>query len=388
MFRKTLTNISLIIISTVVSVAAIDLAARMFYDRHILVRPTPIFKNTWTVNERLARYDENVSFSGKIIGDLAAMNYENHGVERNVTFITDDNGFRNSPEALQRNNNVILAGDSFGAGGGASQEDMLCSLLNKDINYKCYNISIGGFGPWQEFMTLKYEYKNIPKTDNAIILWLLFTGNDLDDDYDPNFEDSQNGLIYRCLIKTFTYFNRSPVRRIFLHFIRGNRHKSNSNVVARNHAGKTILFYKPYMVNTNRTLNQVRKHRNYNRFINTLNKMTEFCKKNKLTIAVVLVPAKEEIYKWLIEGKEAWSTHYKPSALSEAIRQVMNHKDFYFLDLKPVFLKKSRELYQEQKKYLYWNDDTHWNDYGQKAAFVAVSNILRKIQHGSAPGGN
>lgn len=378
-FRNIFINFSVVIISTLIAVTALDLIARTFYDRSILVRPTPIFANRWTIDERLRRYDENVSFSGKIVGDLAVMNYKKDGVERNVNFITDDRGFRNSPEALQRKNNVILVGDSFGAGGSSSQEDMLCSLLNKNFNYKCYNISVGGFGPWQEFMTLKYEYKNIPKTDNVTILWVLFTGNDLDETYHTNFQDCPNSLIERCLIKANIYFNRSPIKRIIVSLILGDSHKSNTNIVARNHAGKTILFYRPYIVNTTRTVNEIKKHRNYDRFVETLNKMIKFCKENKLALTVVLVPAKEEIYRWLIDDKKAWSSHYKPSPLGEIIHQVMNKKDCCFLDLKPIFLKKSREVYKAQKKYLYWDDDSHWNDYGQKVASVAVSNILRNI---------
>lgn len=48
------------------------------------------------------------------------------------------------------------------------------------------------------------------------------------------------------------------------------------------------------------------------------------------------------------------------------------------LYLKRLFLQQSRELYQELGEYLYWDYDTHWNDYGQEAAAVEVLGILRR----------
>ena len=384
MRRRVFAKISLVAISTVLSVVVVDFVTRSFYDKKILVRPTPIFKNRWPIDARLDRYESNISFSGQIVGGLALMNSGKGAIGRHVEFLTDRNGFRNSHEALRRSNDVIVVGDSFGAGGGSSQENMLCSLLTRNFGHHCYNISIGGSSPWQELMTLKYEYKNIPKANDVIVLWLLFAGNDLDEGYHLNFEASPNGSTERFVIKAQTYFNRSPIRRMLLSFIRGDHRQSKAHVVVRHHAGRTILFYKPYSEQTNRTIDEVKNHPNYDRFIDTLNTMNEFTKEHHLKLAVVLIPAKEEIYQWLVDDREVWSTDYKPSSLGGAIRQVIDKNDGLFLDLKPIFLEESRKLYEEQEAYLYWQDDTHWNDYGQKVASEAISDVLENIRQGVA----
>ncbi len=113
----------------------------------------------------------------------------------------DANGFRNRPEALLRKNDLILLGDFFGAGSSSTQDDTLAAVWERDHGLTGYSLSVGANGPWQEFMTLQYEYDTIPRSRDATILRLLFEGNDLDDRFHSDTEPARPGWTDRLGVR-------------------------------------------------------------------------------------------------------------------------------------------------------------------------------------------
>jgi len=98
---------------------------------------------------------------------------------------------------------------------------------------------------------------------------------------------------------------------------------------------------------------------------------------------LALVPSKEEVYSWALDGAPAWSADKQPSGFSVVMRELCAQQEFRFLDLKPGLAEASRRVFAETGALLWWRDDTHWSAAGQRAAAAA---IIRESFIGGAGG--
>jgi hypothetical protein len=280
-----------------------------------------------------------------------------------VRFVTDGHGFRNLPSAAERENPLIVLGDSYAAGSSGSQDSMVGSILEAEYGLKNYNLAVGGHGPWQELVTLKLEY---PRLRGAkTVLWLLCSGNDLDDPVGADMTARVNGWWARTTLRAAIHFNRSPIRQMIVAGEDGSREFVHP---LRFLGGRSMLFFVPYATAGYRSREQVLSHPNFQRFLAVFEDMTTFCDSNALHLRVVLIPSKEEVYSWVPEGGDPWSTDASPSGFAQVLDVVCRSRNVEFLDLKRPFVEASRRLYEEDGELLYWRDDTHWNDAGQRLA--------------------
>jgi hypothetical protein len=81
--------------------------------------------------------------------------------------------------------------------------------------------------------------------------------------------------------------------------------------------------------------------------------------------AVVLVPAKEEVYSWVWKGGPPWSSDESPSGLSSVLGRACAEEGLTLLDLKPSLISESRRAYEDSGQVLYWYDDTHLSAEGE-----------------------
>jgi hypothetical protein len=372
-------RIALLLVSIALTTLAVDLASRSIYDRWVLVRPTAIYKNRWPVDLRLNRYDANVSFADDIIGGMALMVPGEPTPERHVEFITDAHGFRNLPEALQRENSLLLVGDSFGAGSATTQEETLSAIFSRDYGLANYNLSVAGHSPSQEFMTLQYEFERIPKSRDATIVWLLFEGNDLDDPPIMTDPRAPNGWFAQLRIRLEVFFARSPIQQSIERLATASKRSPFQLVLSVPHDGQTMLFFKSYLLTVDRTLQEVNSHKNYRHFVAIFERMSEFARVSGHPLMVVLIPTKERVYEWIATGSPAWSTKRGMSAFGRSIKQLARAEQVEYVDLLPVFRRESKRLYRDTKKYLYWADDTHWNAEGQALGARTIAQRLRTM---------
>lgn len=100
--------------------------------------------------------------------------------------------------------------------------------------------------------------------------------------------------------------------------------------------------------------------------------MERLAVERRLKVSVVLVPSKEEVYSWVLDGGAAWSSGAEASGFSEVLRGLCARHGFRFLDLKPALAEESRREYERSGALLWWGDDTHRNAEGQRAAARAV----------------
>jgi hypothetical protein len=85
-------------------------------------------------------------------------------------------GFR-SPEIDLKEKHIIIVGDSVSFGAGLGDKDTLSYELGKKLKeFQVLNFSIPGYGVGQYYLTLK---KHINKTNPALVVVVIFTGNDM-----------------------------------------------------------------------------------------------------------------------------------------------------------------------------------------------------------------
>jgi hypothetical protein len=135
---------------------------------------------------------------------------------------------------------------------------------------------------------------------------------------------------------------------------------------------RKLLFYRPYLSAATLTPKEVANHHNFGRLIRVMEEMARFAQANDLEVAVISVPTKEEVYSWVLDDGEPWTSDPQPSALGAALREQCDRLGLGFLDLKPALISESRRVFEESQELLWWYDDTHWNERGHEVASAIV----------------
>jgi hypothetical protein len=139
-----------------------------------------------------------------------------------------------------------------------------------------------------------------------------------------------------------------------------------------------VLFNETYARRRGRTAEDILRHPNFESLTRTLGATERLAGERRLRVAVALVPSKEEVYSWALDGSPAWSAGAEPSGFSAVLRDLCERHGFRFLDLKPALVEASKPAYEKSGALLWWRDDSHWNGEGQRAAASAVyANLLR-----------
>lgn len=385
-------KIAVAALSTCLALACCDLIARPVVARLSGERPRELSVHTWDEMPLVFRYDAGVRYDGETYGDLAMMSLDKSLREyRGYKFRTDAYGFRNDPaNATLQPADVILLGDSFGVGAGTTQEATWATLLAREHNLSVYNLSIEGAGPWQELINFELEIDRVRPRAGAVVVWAIFSGNDLDDAYYTPLNVSAllwQGKLARLVyaFKKFRY--RSPLRRVILPV--AGAWNSRENVIARDFAaGRKALFYAPYDASRRRTRQDVLRHPNFAALGRVVAAMKHVTDERGLRLAIVCLPSKEEVYSWMLDGAQPWSTGAQPSGFGDALKDLSREHGIAYVDLKARMVAASRRTFEESGELLWWWDDTHWNAVGHRvAASVVYDELLRPLLAGERVSG-
>lgn len=104
--------------------------------------------------------------------------------------------------------------------------------------------------------------------------------------------------------------------------------------------------------------------------------MKRLADERRLSVSVALIPTKEEVYAWALDGAPPWTSAEEPSGFSVVLAELCAGQGFRYLDLKPALVEASRRVYEESGALLWWRDDTQWNHVGQRVADAAVCEQL------------
>lgn len=361
----------LVILSVTITLTACDLGARF-----LNVVPDDLIRR-WPRLPLVNRYLANINIEGHTFSAYARTAAHDEWIEKkSIKLITDSSGFRNESLNLNRALDVIILGDSFGAG-AVSQEDTWTSILSRDHHLNTYNLSAPASGPWHEYVNLWTEKKRLKTNKETILIWQLFTGNDLEDYY-GNLELAHlpwNGAIGAWLVRIDSMRSGSPLRYVFR-----ERYQNNDVLDFDFLNGRKLLFYKPYIESSSRTLEQILRHPNYELLRSTIHAVKGLADSQGLRLSIMLVPAKEEVYSWVWKGKIPWSTEIESSGLSVALKKLCAEENIGYLDLKPSLVHQSRRIYEESGQLLYWYDDPHLNTAGSRFTGAVIYDELIKGQ--------
>jgi hypothetical protein len=133
-----------------------------------------------------------------------------------------------------------------------------------------------------------------------------------------------------------------------------------------------MLFLKPYADVRQRSYEQVVAHANYRPLRQTIAAAADLASRLGVTLRIALAPAKEEVYAWVLDGTEPWTTTAAPSGVGKALGAVCAELGIDYLDLKPVFVETSKMLFERSGETLWWYDDSHWNAHGHDLAAAVI----------------
>ena len=353
------------------SLVAMDLALRPAITRHLL-GPPELFMYYWPPMSALWRYGTNVRFHSVISGDLAGISHSPYQEKRIFDFETDAFGFRNYPSQVDpkqgKDYDLILLGDSMGAGAGTTQEKTWGTLFYRKYGLRTYNLSIPGSSPWHELMNLKIACHRLHCGPQTTVLWALFAGNDLDDDYGDELAPSLSETFFgRLRTAARTYRNMSPIRNL-VERIRLLIHDplAPQVIVGNLPGGKKLLFRRVYIDATQRTYEQVRQHPHYPKLVAVLREMKRYADAEHFKVYVVFTPAKEEVYRWVLDASSVPVPDTQESGFARAVEERCQLEGLPFLDLKPLLVAEANREFTQSGRLLWWSDDTHWNENGHE----------------------
>ena len=335
-------RIALIASSIALSLVIIDLGARWFLQDRIYYRSVDRLCSRWDRMPLLDRYSQNQHAIQKEYGDLAAISGDPKDREyRMVEFITDQYGFRNKVSD-RANVDLIVVGDSFAAGLGTTQNKTF--ILNLEARYKLTAVNLGiPANPWEEYMNTALVLPRLDLSENATIIWVLFTANDMGGHYDPiwNIDELpwKKGL-GAFLIRYETFRYRSPIRM--------QLYKNSVGPVATFIRktlpdGRPFLFYDSYAADV---VKDITVHENYGAFTEAIKQMARLADRHDVSLVIVLAPSKEEVYDWLLQNKEPWSTNTTTSSMSAELAKFSERENYCFIDLKPALTRHARLAYE------------------------------------------
>ena len=336
-------------------------------------RPHDLYK---TLNDS---YEANISERHYMpFGDLVALSRNSSEEDllaikepRWITFNTDRHGYRN-PGIFEAA--YVLVGDSFIAGNGTSQESILSYQLARELNEPVINLGFVG-SPIDYEQRLKQRQKQYSFSYNLILFY--FEGNDffywredlkepsqsyqrirsaiqqleeLKDRYIFSVVSKENGLIRetRNLTPRIYSFVRSLTRMSW----RSTSSVTEVKVVHEDVGGSLVAFSQRYSELSMRE--NLRAH--VLKDIDLLDHVR----------AVVFIPTKYRVYHDLPDSSGLIFLEKEYGKLGVAV-----------FDLTPNLKARAQSLLREQK-YVFWRDDTHWNDLGIDEAASTLSVYLSK----------
>jgi hypothetical protein len=366
-----LQNILVALAATCLTVTGADLLLRPMLGGQLYSTPMNAYTRKKPELPEVGRWDPNVSIIGEAYGDLAAMTGNMAlRVPRRMTFMTDDAGFRNGE--TQWPIDVLVLGDSFGAGAGVTQKNMVSQLLQTKYGWSTYNLSFPACGPWHQYVNLAIESPRLQLAPHAVVIWMLYTGNDLDDEYGSTWTVAE--LPWRSKLSAWrvsykTFRGRSPIRQITdnLYWRSKKANEMKRNVItAVLPDGRPVLFLEGQEAWGRRSRADVERHPNFPNLIRTMEEMKRLTEERGLRLLIAILPTKGEVYRSLLEGRPSLPEDSDPSGFSEAIFGVCDKVHLHCVDPKSGLIAKARQLWSAGDL-LWWRDDTHLGEQGHEA---------------------
>nr|MDQ2730734.1 hypothetical protein [Armatimonadota bacterium] len=127
------------------------------------------------------------------------------------------------------------------------------------------------------------------------------------------------------------------------------------------------LFFQGEMDRCFRSYDETVHHPHYKPFQTTIQAMKKFTQAHGLRLAVMFLPTKDEVYEWVLRGRQPWTSNRAPSSLSRALKETCGADGLPYFDAKPFLIDRSRSLFEKNGELLWWRDDSHMGPNGHEA---------------------
>lgn len=309
---------------------------------------------------------------------------EKHPVDIRINAL----GFRESSEISDAQ--IMALGDSFTFGWGVEESESWPELLGHKLERTVYNLGVHDASPKQELELLKYLLEQQGgKILMDTLLWMIYEGNDLEDDYSevvvrrdkpvavPIFKGTLIESI-EGLVKTI--HNQSFITRLRRGQVSWNKADKKTSESPFNVDGVNLvyplynseqlgprLFSQYYVDLAGMPASYVETHWNRQALENVFDEMRTLAKSYNFHVAVIFAPSAARLHGPYFKNFPAISS--RPYFL-ELVRDLAASAGFAFVD-----------LYDLMKPYastelLYFRDDDHFNQRGHELAAEMIERQL------------
>lgn len=289
---------------------------------------------------------------------------------RRVRFRTDSLGFRNDGDYAGEK--VLLVGDSFIAGSGGDQADLLSAQLRRDYGIPAYNLAF----PGEVHSYVRYVqsfFQTHP--GEARVLLFLFEGNDFPIPKPRRAAPAASATPAPSALEIYRKeFQQSLKELLVYRFGFSLYHMVNKRLRPQDYGRVTVL--------------KVRGPENlYLGFLNGYVAVTrraaydggeEFAAKlariQDRLAGLFFIPTKFRVYYDFLEINPRPAL---PNAHWDYLKKQAGALGIRCVDLTGPLKEESRRLLPEGKL-TFWKDDTHWNRYGMAVATRAIRDFLQE----------
>ncbi|MGQ0811847.1 MAG: hypothetical protein ACT4OO_11580 [Nitrospiraceae bacterium] len=368
-----LQNLLLSLVAICITISGIDLLLRPIFSHRLHYTPFNISSHKLPALPIVGRWDPHLDFNVESYGDLAALAGDANVREpRRIIFRTDGAGFRNVAEGGPID--VLVLGDSFGAGAGTTEEHIFSRLLETQHGCRTYNLSYPG-GPYDQFINFSIESPRLHFSPQAKVIWTFYTGNDLDDTGGDIWDIQQlpwkKGFA-AWLVTYRTFRNRSPLNQ-WMEALRLRFVGKTGDVVVRRDLpdGRPMLFQSNQEIWGVRSRHEVEQHPNFVKLQRTLQTMRTVVAEQGLDLAIFILPTKGEVYRWILDQRAFKPEDMQSSGFAQAVLGACEQADLKCFDTKPYLAEEARRVF-ESGKLLWWRDDTHMGQFGHEAVTAFI----------------
>jgi SGNH hydrolase-like domain, acetyltransferase AlgX len=306
-------------------------------------------------------------------GDMVAMDRSTRPAiaePRWVRYHIDAAGFRN--DADYAGQKVLLVGDSFIAGSGNTQEDLLSDQLQRDYGIPAYNL---GF-PGELHSYVRYVegfFKTHPSGPQALIF--LFEGNDFPlpkpgrttpakkkDASGPSSFEIARKEFQQSLKELLVYRYAFSLYHILKNRLWPSAHPKVTVLTLQGPDHQQMGFLNAYVAATKRASSDAGDD-----FFLKLARIKEHLG------GIFFIPTKFRVYYTMLEGGPRPPL---PNAQWEYLQATASRLGVRCVNLTGPLQEESRRLLPEGKL-TFWKDDSHWNRYGMAVAAREVQAFLQ-----------
>ena len=318
---------------------------------------------------------------------------------RPIAYRIDAHGFRETTPLEEAR--VFALGDSYVYGVGITQDRTWVELLQRATGQPIYNLGVSGNSPLQQYDIVEYLLEREPAMAQIReLLWLIFEGNDLEDDYEevaaPVREQRGSdwllrGTVLESLVDLPSRIKQNAaIRRLFA----GELILSRPGGAAGNGGPSVLdgqllvhplyrsdryghrLFTDAYIQRAARPQSYVRDHPNRVALHRRFEAMAALSRKHGFRVTVLLAPSAPRLYAPYFEDFPPITD--EPYFLND-VAGMAREVGFDVIDL----VEELRPW--AARGLLYWRDGSHWNERGHQAVSAIAARHLQRARGGATP---